>query len=163
VLQDVITDRVPELAQTRLQALPMWTGIPAPTQAAILADPAVTALQVSFADKNPGNPWYRAADDGGITLGGRIYEESYAGLWWSYDPAARAKKVSSYQFRAPGEWIAEAYNAYYTPPTKGAGLAAIDPAAKAWFDVNVDEATGGEGAAAPGPALPAPSTGPGYP
>ena len=162
-LQGVIDDRAPEQVQARLQALPVWATLTAPVRTAIMADPAVTALRVSFADKNPGNPWYRAADDGGITVGGRIYEESYAGLWWSYDPAARAKKVSSYQFRAPGEWIAEAYNAYYTPPTKGAGLAAIDAAAKTWFDVNVDQATGGEGAGGPGPALPPASTGPGYP
>jgi hypothetical protein len=34
---------------------------------------------------------------------------------------------------------------------------------KAWFDVNVDQATGGAGAAAPGPALPPATSGPGFP
>ncbi|MFC0109632.1 hypothetical protein [Kibdelosporangium aridum] len=162
-LQEVITDRVPEEIQTRLEALSFWASLDAATKTAILGDNAVRALQICFADKNPGNPWYRPADDGGVTLGGRVYQEAYASQWWSYDPATRARKVSSYQFRAPGEWIAEAYNAYYAPPTKGAILAAADPATKAWFDVNVDQATGGEGAAGPGPLLPDGSTGPGFP
>lgn len=162
-LQAIIADRAPEQVQARLQALPIWARLAAATKTAVLADRAVLALQVSFADKTPGNPWYRGVDDGGINLGGRIYQEAYAGVWWSYDPAARARKVSSYQYRAPGEWIAEAYNAYYAPPTKGAKLDAVDHAAKVWFDVNVDQATGGEGAAGAGPALPAGNTGPGYP
>jgi hypothetical protein len=162
-LQEVITDRVPDQVDTKLQALPFWSTLAPATQTAVLGDSAVTALKVCFADKTPGNPWYRPADDGGIALGGRVYQEAYASQWWSYDPATRARKVSSYQFRAPGEWIAEAYNAYYTPPTKGAMLAAADPATKAWFDVNVDAATGGEGATGPGPALPAGNTGPGFP
>ncbi|CAM4065613.1 hypothetical protein KIPE111705_38790 [Kibdelosporangium persicum] len=162
-LQDVINDRVPDQIQTRLEALPFWSALDAATKTAVLADDAVRALQVCFADKSPGNPWYRPADDGGVAIGGRVYQEAYASQWWSYDPATRTRKVSSYQFRAPGEWIAEAYNAYYAPPTKGAILAAADPATKAWFDVHVDQATGGEGAAGPGPALPDGSTGPGFP
>ncbi|MBP2327199.1 hypothetical protein JOF56_007584 [Kibdelosporangium banguiense] len=162
-LQDVISDRDPENIQTRLQGLPFWSSLAAADQTAVLNDNAVQALQTCFADKTPGDPWYGAGDTGGVHLGGRVYQEAYAGQWWSYDPVHRARKVSSYQFRAPGEWIAEAYNAYYTPPTKGVLLAAVDPATKAWFDVNVDAATGGEGAAGPGPAQPLPNTGPGFP
>ncbi|HEX2849315.1 MAG TPA: hypothetical protein VHN98_02125 [Acidimicrobiales bacterium] len=163
VLQDAIDDRTPDKVVVNLQALDFWGKLPAATKTAILADKAVVALQVSFADKTPGNPWYRPADDGGININGRIFVESYAHQWHSYDAAARARKASKYQFRAPGEWIAEAYNYYYAPPTKGALLAAVDPATKTWFDVNVDQASGGAGATAPGPALPAANTGPGYP
>ncbi|TCO54807.1 hypothetical protein [Actinocrispum wychmicini] len=163
VLQSAITDRTPEQIQAHLQALPFWGSLPPATQTAILNDNAVQALQICFANKNPGDPWYNPSDTGGIHIAGRVYQEAYPGQWWSYDPVARSRKVSSYQFRAPGEWIAEAYNVYYTPPTKGVLLAAVDPATKAWFDVNVDAATGGEGAGGTGPALPAPNTGPGFP
>ena len=46
-------------------------------------------------------------------LGGRVYQEAYKGDWYSYDAAARKKGVSSYQFRAPGEWFAEVYSAFF--------------------------------------------------
>lgn len=44
---------------------------------------------------------------------GRVYQESYKGKWTSYLQGARAKGVSQYQFRAPGEWFAELYALYY--------------------------------------------------
>ena len=47
-----------------------------------------------------------------VQVGGRVYQESYAGKWNSYDLAARQKGISSYQFRADGEWFAELYAAY---------------------------------------------------
>ena len=162
-LQNTITTRTPEALVSDLRKLAVWKNISKPRRAKILKDPAVIAVQVSFAGKTPGNPWYRPTNDGGIDIGGRIYIESYAATWWSYAKAARARKVSSYQFRAPGEWIAEAYNAYYAPPTKGARLSAVDAASKTWFDVNVDQATGGQGAAGAGPSLPAAASGPGFP
>jgi hypothetical protein len=161
-LQNTITTRTPAALVSDLRKLAVWRSMSTARKRKVLQDPAVRALQVSFANMTPGNPWYRATNDGGIELGGRIYEESYRSQWWSYAKAARARKVSSYQFRAPGEWIAEAYSAYYAPPTKGAKLAAVDAATKAWFDVNVDQATGGQGAAGAGPALPAAASGPGF-
>ncbi len=160
VLQSVIDDRDPTNLVKRMQKLAFFSRLPVGSQTAILTDPAAQALRICFADIN--NPWYTAAG-GGVPVGGRIFQEAYKGEWWSYDPAARAQKVSAYQFRSPAEWIAEAYNAYYAPPTKGGVLAASDPATKEWFDVNVDVATGGAGATAPGPALPAAGSGPGFP
>lgn len=43
----------------------------------------------------------------------RVYQEAYRGKWVSYELKARAAGVSSYQFRAPGEWFAEAYAAFF--------------------------------------------------
>ena len=64
-------------------------------------------------------PWNR--DDGGGALAGRVYEESYKGDYMSYDASTRqaSKRCSLYQFRAPGEFFAEAYAAYYEPVKKG--------------------------------------------
>ena len=46
-------------------------------------------------------------------IGGRVYQESYKDDWWSYDLTARKKGVSAYQFRAPPEWFAEIYSAFF--------------------------------------------------
>ena len=91
------------------------------------------------------NPWYRHA--GGVNLGGRHYMRSNDTKWNSYAVAARGRKVSEYQFRAPGEWFAEAYAAYYEPLPDGtcdhSTLNGIDPTTKRWFDANVDSYAGG--------------------
>jgi|GEM_PF-2794873 len=46
-------------------------------------------------------------------IDGRVYQEAYANNYFSYDLAARAKRVNNYQFRAEGEWFAEIYALYY--------------------------------------------------
>lgn len=144
-LQTCINTRRPDRIQSRVRAalsmLPKAARTAAVTQ--VMADPAVSALQIAFSDKTPGNPWYRRADDGGVDINGRIFQEAYAGEWWSYATSARSRKVSQYQFRSPFEWIAEAYNAYYAPPTRGQVLASRDAATKTWFDTNVHNATAG--------------------
>ncbi len=43
---------------------------------------------------------------------GRVYQQAYSSKWVSYD-SARQDNVSDYQFRAPGEWFAELYAAFY--------------------------------------------------
>ncbi|MDR7273030.1 hypothetical protein J2X20_005715 [Pelomonas saccharophila] len=48
----------------------------------------------------------------------RVYQEAYRGTWVSYDLTARGAGISSYQFRAPGEWFAEAYAAFFLQKLK---------------------------------------------
>jgi hypothetical protein len=101
------------------------------TRAAVLGDKALTAIETGTK-----TPWYTAAG-GGVALGGKIYEEAYDwDGWYSYDADARSRKVSNYQFRAPGEWFAEAYAAYYEPDPRGPGakLGDSDADTKKWFD-----------------------------
>ena len=55
----------------------------------------------------PGRPQCRA-------IAGRVYHEAYEGSWVGYNYAARSKGITGYQFRAPAEWFAELYAAYYS-------------------------------------------------
>jgi hypothetical protein len=48
----------------------------------------------------------------------RVYQEAYRGTWVSYDLGARGAGISSYQFRAPGEWFAVAYAAFFLKKLK---------------------------------------------
>jgi hypothetical protein len=43
----------------------------------------------------------------------RVYFEAYKDQWWSFALVARDASVAEYQWRAPGEWFAEAYSLYY--------------------------------------------------
>ena len=127
--------------QARIAALPEYVALTAAEQAAVDADPVFSALSDAT-----DNPWYRHLPSGGTPIGARIYQRSYSSQWTSYDVATRANKVSQYQYRAPGEWFAEAYAAYYQPNADGTCdhhyLGTIDPAAKGWFDNNVDPVVG---------------------
>ncbi|MEP6739032.1 MAG: hypothetical protein ABJA61_01550 [Caldimonas sp.] len=53
-------------------------------------------------------------------IAGSVFQESYGGNWVSYALSARGAKISDYQFRAPGEWYAEAYSAYFVGKLKPA-------------------------------------------
>lgn len=128
-------------------------GLDNTEKTAIKNDQAVTVLKTHFASESP---WY-TAPGGGVALSGRVYQQSYnrAGGWVSYDNTAKTRQVSKYQWRAPGEWIAEAYATYYEPGPGASGkkedhagddvagdppgthLATIDPDTKSWFDNNV--------------------------
>lgn len=160
-LQTIVDEQKPDKVEARIKALPFLANHATDAAQAtmvsdILTDNASLALQSCFAKQGP---W----STGGVHLGDRIYHESYAGRkeWVSYKHAARNKKVSTYQFRAPGEWFAEAYATYYQPPgAKGALLTARDPDTKAWFDANVDPQHGAGGTTPAAPAAPAPAPAP---
>jgi len=54
-------------------------------------------------------PWYKPKD--AINIDGRIYHEPYSGTWVSYAAGERdGTTLSSYQWRAPGEWFAVVYS-----------------------------------------------------
>jgi hypothetical protein len=57
--------------------------------------------------------WWDGRKSSDNAIGSRVYHESYDGSWVSYELAARSKGIHAYQFRAPGEWFAELYAAYY--------------------------------------------------
>jgi hypothetical protein len=48
-----------------------------------------------------------------LAIGGRTYQEAYAGRWVSYDVSTRSQGISAYQFRSEWEWFAELYAAYF--------------------------------------------------
>lgn len=58
--------------------------------------------------------WENAAGAKAHAIDGRVYHEAYAGHWVSYKYAARSQGITGYQFRAPAEWFAELYAAYYS-------------------------------------------------
>jgi len=117
----------------RIMARPWWTGLDGSAKSSVQSDDVLKAMATCLVGSHP---WYTA--DGGVALGDRIYQESYSLRWSSYAKEARSRKVSQYQFRAPGEWFAEAYAAYYEPGPKGAVLERSDPDTKAYFDTKVD-------------------------
>jgi hypothetical protein len=120
-------------ATTELEKIPEWKKLSSSEQEQVKADPVLNVLKQNNSNAEP---WMAG---GGIVLGGRVFQESYDNEWTSYAAEARDRKVSKYQFRAQGEWFAEAYAAYYEPgPVKGAKLAQVDPKSKEWFDRNVD-------------------------
>jgi hypothetical protein len=72
------------------------------------AEAWVTAVKVNA------GLWWHAGDSAANAIGDRVYHESYEGSWVSYKLAARAQGITGYQFRAPGEWFAELYAAFWT-------------------------------------------------
>jgi hypothetical protein len=109
--------------------------ISAKDKVSVKADPVVDCARKCGTGKNP---WYN--DGNYVDLGGRYFQASYGKKWLSYGKAARDKKVSQYQFRAPGEWFAESYATYFQPDgggKVGTLLAGRDAPTKKWFDENV--------------------------
>jgi hypothetical protein len=58
--------------------------------------------------------WWHAGQCKDNAIGDRVYHEAYEGSWVSYKLAARAQGITGYQFRAPGEWFAELYAAFWS-------------------------------------------------
>jgi hypothetical protein len=62
------------------------------------------------------NLWWDGASS--TSIAGTVYQEGYKGWWVSYKLDARKQGIHGYQFRAPGEWFAELYAAYYSKKLK---------------------------------------------
>ena len=58
--------------------------------------------------------WGDAAAAKAHAIAGRVYHEAYDGSWVGYNYAARSQGITGYQFRAPAEWFAELYAAFYS-------------------------------------------------
>jgi hypothetical protein len=72
------------------------------------------ARRLRAQDKPSGKgTWFTEAEAKKEAVDGRVYQEAYMDKWFSYALAARDRQVRDYQFRAPGEWFAEVYAAYY--------------------------------------------------
>ncbi|MEQ1506334.1 MAG: hypothetical protein ABMB14_29150, partial [Myxococcota bacterium] len=106
----------------------------------------VAAVFVTDRWKADKNPWYSAGAR--PAPAGRVFQESYGGggSFCSYLEAARVTNgMSAYQWRAPGEWFAEAYAYYYTDHPDlngkpvGTTLRARDPQTAGYLDTNVDK------------------------
>ena len=73
--------------------------------------------------------WWQGENCKKVAIEGRVYQMSYDHPEWvSYELAARKQGIHGYQFRAPGEWFAELYAAYYMGMLKP-----THPAVKAWL------------------------------
>jgi len=62
--------------------------------------------------------WWDGPGTKSLAMGTRVYQEAYENWWISYDLDARKQGIHGYQFRAPGEWFAELYAAYYSDKLK---------------------------------------------
>lgn len=105
-------------------------------------DPNIVRTDSIFEDLQKVNlqkPWKTS---GGKDVGGKTFVYSNDTSLHSYDTAARARQVSNYQFRAPGEWFAEAYAAFYqpddTPRGYGSVLQGRDATTYTYIETNVD-------------------------
>jgi hypothetical protein len=58
---------------------------------------------------------------------------SMYGRWTSYLDAAFQRRISNYQFSAPGEWFPEAYSALFGPPPRQRAFRAADPEGMDWL------------------------------
>ncbi len=90
------------------------------------------------------SPWYKKPDRPAV--GGRQFHQAYSSKYASFQADARTQYgVSAYQFRAPGEWFAEAYAVYYsdhdsaTGARPGTRLRTRDSKTADYFDANIDK------------------------
>lgn len=83
---------------------------PAVAPTTFTGDKATFETFIAAAQTN--NVWDSQAVTDQATLGKRVYHEAYPNTWFSYWAEARKRGITSYQFRAPGEWFSELYAAW---------------------------------------------------
>jgi hypothetical protein len=89
-------------------------GADGPDWVALKNDPIVAWCEaVRLKGSSDGLFWKGGSGANANEIGGRVYHESYGNKWVSYDIGLRKRAISNYQFRAPSEWFAELYAAYY--------------------------------------------------
>lgn len=134
ILADAMDNQQPDVdaMKTEVRALDWWARISNERKQSVLDDPVFTAVNKGLAEV----PW--SGGNQPFRLGRHVFLESYDGFWARFRFSAWSRKMSHYQFRAPGEWFAEAYAAYYEPAANvGDVLASKDADTKAYFDRNV--------------------------
>jgi len=128
--KEQVTDRVKAVIKALLQADPAPTVLTAVTAEFKPLLDQEDAVDWDALAKHPAIAWL--ADIGGQSTGNwkrsnskitaaavkvddgeRVYQQSYFKTFWSYRVEARPHMVRNYQFRARGEWFAEAYTAYF--------------------------------------------------
>jgi hypothetical protein len=75
-------------------------------------DRAKNAVDAWYAEAVTDNVWDSDAASARLVVGDRIYHQAYPDTWVSYLATARKRGITSYQFRAPGEWFSELYAAF---------------------------------------------------
>jgi hypothetical protein len=109
-IDQILADRKAEIVVAELVSLKSSPGVDWDALAKHDAVKTCTAIKLAGSDKGL---WIKGAGAASYAVGGRVYQESYGGDWCSYDPAALGQRVTNYQFRAPGEWFADAYSAFF--------------------------------------------------
>lgn len=116
-----VLNRAQGSMEERIKEVREWiaadNGRPADTDQAKLQKHAATKYALAIRLKSESSGLWDSGASGAKkwALGTEVYQESYKGKWTSYLLAARAAtSISSYQFRADGEWFAELYGAAYS-------------------------------------------------
>jgi hypothetical protein len=117
-----------------IAALPFWEDRGLDGDMEAMFDPVYYQLEYALSE-----PWY-SADQSGPDVDGRIYQKSYDEDWHSYKVSAKRYRISSYQWRAPGEWFAEVYATYYDPRQERGSL--LPAQIRTWFESKVGAPTG---------------------
>lgn len=109
-IDEILSDRTAEKVVGELFSLQPEPGIDWNALAKHEAIKICVAIKLSGSDKGL---WIQGSNAVKYAVGGRVYQEAYSGSWVSYEPSALSQRVTNYQFRAPGEWFADAYACYF--------------------------------------------------
>jgi hypothetical protein len=105
-------DSMPDILLSALRGTANETDFPAPEHRG-LREALAWCAKVRL--NGGGGAWQLSTSElAGLAIEDRIYQQSYDKSWVSYSVTAREAAISSYQFRAPGEWFAECYAAWFS-------------------------------------------------